>query len=319
MRAVTIPEFGGPDVLTVADRPEPELGPGRVAIDVTHAGINYAEVLFRRGTVRVDLPYVPGIEVAGRVRAVGAGVTGLEPGTPVAALTMVDGGGYAEVAVTDARLVAPLSAEPTAVDAATPSNTTTAFLALETVARMAEGDSVLVHAAAGGLGSQVGQVAKLLGAGRVVGTVGSPAKRDRALELGYDEVVLRSEVDGLAAEFDLVVDPVGGPVRSRSLQLLRLGGRVLAVGNASDADDVTLGANELWFASTGVLGHNTGAWAAGRPDDVGQALRRAVEAVADGSVRVDLTATVPMDKVGAAHLDLEQGATTGKAVLDIAG
>ncbi|WP_433784114.1 quinone oxidoreductase family protein [Actinomycetospora sp. CA-101289] len=318
MRAVIIPTFGGADVLTVTDLPAPSPAPGQVAVDVTHAGVNYAEIIFRRGVVPVDLPYVPGIEIAGYVWELGDGVTGLAVGEPVAALTMVDGGGYAEVAVTDARLVARLPGEPTdqqrAEYAATGSNTTTAFLALEQVAQLRLGEHVLVHAAAGGLGSQVTQVARRLGAGRVVGTVGSLAKSGATR--ACDEVLLRGELAGHHDRYDVIVDPVGGTARAQSLRLLHLGGRLLAVGNASDAEDTRVGTNDLWFASSGVLGHQTGAWAAGRPSDVGAALARAVAAVAAGEIIVDVTSHLPLDRAETAHRELERGRTTGKLVLE---
>jgi NADPH:quinone reductase len=182
VRALVIPRFGDAEVLTVAEVPTPEPGPGEVAIDVAFVGVNYAEVLYRRGVVDVPLPFVPGIEVAGHVRALGDGVDrrDLGVGQPVAALTIVNSGGYAEVVVTDARLVAPLPADADrrllARLAGAPSNTTTAMLVLEQVARLRRGERVLVHAAAGGVGSQLGQAARLLGAGQVVGSVGSPAK-----------------------------------------------------------------------------------------------------------------------------------------------
>jgi NADPH2:quinone reductase len=173
MRAVVIPRFGEADALEVAERPEPKPAAGQVAIDVEFAGANYAEVLYRRGLVDVDLPFIPGIEVAGRIRELGDGVDGqLTAGQPVAALTIVDGGGYAEVAVTDADLVAPLpheASEHLARLAGAPSNSTTALLVFDEVARLREGESVMVHAAAGGVGSQLGQAARLLGASRVVG------------------------------------------------------------------------------------------------------------------------------------------------------
>jgi NADPH2:quinone reductase len=130
-------------------------------------------VLYRRGLVDVPLPFVPGIEVAGHVRAVGEGVMGFDVDQKVAALTIINSGGYAEVAVADARLTAPLDDRlELAVAACVPSNSTTAILALERVAGLRAGEAVLVHAAAGGVDSQLGQTARLLGAGRVVGTVG---------------------------------------------------------------------------------------------------------------------------------------------------
>ncbi len=156
----------------------------------------------------------------------------LKPGDPVVALTINRGGAYGQVAVTNANLVAPLppGMDP-ALAAAVPANTTTALVALERIAHVKPGEHVLVHAAAGGLGSQFGQIARLLGAARTVGVVGSEAKRKAALDLGYDEVWLRSELgDAAGGQFDVVADPVAGPARRTSLDLLRLGGRLLAGG-----------------------------------------------------------------------------------------
>lgn len=157
MQAITIPQFGPAEVLRPATVDIPEPGPGQVSIDVAYAGANFAEVLYRQGVVGVPLPFVPGIEVSGRIRAVGPDVAGLTVGRPVAALTIVDSGGYAEVVVTSAALVAPLDGLDLSLDiaAALPSNSTTAFLVLDRVARIEPGESVLVHAAAGGVGSQL--------------------------------------------------------------------------------------------------------------------------------------------------------------------
>ncbi|WP_329243583.1 zinc-binding dehydrogenase [Actinoallomurus sp. NBC_01490] len=318
MKTVTIPEFGGAEVLRVDEVAIPEPGPGQVSIDVAYAGANFAEILYRRGVVDVPLPFVPGIEVAGRIRAVGAGVEGLAAGQPVAALTIVDGGGYAEVVVTSAALVAPLDGldiEP-AVAAALPSNGTTAFLVLDRVARIEPGESVLVHAAAGGVGSQLGQVARLLGAGRVVGTVGGQAKIETARSFGYDEVILRDRLAD-AGEFDIVVDMVGGPARRASLERLAPMGRLVVMGNASGAEDVGVPANELWFANKTVSGFNLAAFSAAFPEEAGRALRRAVEAAAKGTLRVRVEA-LPLERAAEAHRRIESGATTGKLVLQVA-
>ncbi|WP_067476469.1 quinone oxidoreductase family protein [Actinomadura hibisca] len=315
MRAITIPEFGGADVLRAADVKTPEPGPGQVSIDVAYAGANFAEILYRRGVVDVPLPFVPGIEVSGHVRAVGDGVEDLRPGRPVAALTIVDSGGYAEVAVTSADLVAPLDGLPLDVAAAVPSNSTTAFLVLDRVARIEPGESVLVHAAAGGVGSQLGQAARLLGAGRVVGTVGSSAKIEAARAFGYDEVVLRDRrPDG---PFDVVVDMVGGPARRAGLDLLAPMGRLVVMGNASGADDVGLSANDLWFANRTVSGFNLAAFSAAHPEQAGRALRRAVAAAESGTLRVRVE-TLPLERAAEAHRRIESGATTGKLVLAVA-
>jgi len=314
MRAVTIPAYGGADVLRLDDVPAPEPGPGEVAVDVAYAGANFAEVLYRRGLVDVPLPFVPGIEVSGHVRAVGPDVTGLRVGEPVAALTIVHSGGYAEVVTTAADLVAPLAGTGLALDvaAAVPSNSTTAFLALDRVGRIEPGESVLVHAAAGGLGSQLGQAARLLGAGRVVGTVGRAAKIEAARGFGYDEVLLRD--DPLPGGFDLAVDMVGGPARKASLAALAPMGRLVVLGNASDADDVGFSANELWLTNRSVSGLNLAAFAAAYPAEVGRALRGAVAAAGRGDLRVAVD-TLPLERVAEAHERIESGASTGKIVL----
>lgn len=325
MKAVTIPRFGDADVLTLADIPAPEPEAGQIAIDVAYAGLNYAEVLFREGLTDVPLPFVPGIEVAGHVRALGEGVTAFGVGQRVAALTIVDSGGYAEVAVTDARLVAPLDGRaqslPLSVAAGAPSNSTTGLLVIERVARLREGETVLVHAAAGGAGSQIGQAAKMLGASRVVGTVGGPEKVEAARAFGYDHVIVRDELakklprltrgDG----FDVVVDPVGGAMRQASLDALGTDGRLVVMGNASGAEDVALSANEIWLGHKGVLGFNLAAFSAARPSEAGAALRRALQAIGGGEMRVDVRERLPLDRAADGHRAIESGQTIGKTVL----
>ncbi|MFG2006104.1 zinc-binding alcohol dehydrogenase family protein [Spirillospora sp. NPDC048911] len=317
MKAVTIPEFGEAGVLTLADVKTPEPGPGQVAIDVTYAGANFAEVLYRQGVVDVPLPYVPGIEVAGHVRAVGPEVEGLTVGQPVAALTIVDSGGYAEVVVTSADLVAPLDGRALGLDvaAAVPSNSTTAFLVLDRVARIEPGESVLVHAAAGGVGSQLGQAARLLGAARVVGTVGSPAKVEAAKSFGYDEVILRDDFAG-AGDFDIVVDMVGGPARRASLDALAPMGRMVVMGNASGGDDFGIPANELWFTNKTVSGFNLATFSGAFPAEAGRALRRAISAAATGDLRVQVE-ELTLEQAVEAHRRIESGSTTGKLVLKV--
>ncbi|MBO2462725.1 quinone oxidoreductase family protein [Actinomadura violacea] len=324
MKAVTIPAFGEAGVLRVDEVKTPEPGPGQVSIDVAYAGANFAEVLYRRGVVDVPLPFVPGIEVSGHVRAVGPDVEGLRPGQPVAALTIVDSGGYAEAVVTSADLVAPLDGLDLGLDvaAAIPSNSTTAFLVLDRAARIEPGETVLVHAAAGGVGSQLGQAARQLGAGRVAGTVGGPAKIETARAFGYDDVVLRDELPDRVADltggrgFDIVVDMVGGPARRASLDALAPMGRMIVMGNASGADDVGVSANELWFTNKSVAGFNLAAFSAAFPADAGRALRRAVAAAASGDLRVQVE-ELPLEQAVEAHRRIESGATTGKLVLAV--
>jgi NADPH:quinone reductase len=324
MQAVAIPRFGSAEVLEQLELSAPTAGPGEVSIDVAYAGANFAEVLFRQGIADVPLPFVPGIEVAGTIRQTGPGVVGLRPGQPVAALTIVRGGGYGEVAVTRAELVVPLDKPrtqiPLHVAAAVPSNTTSAFLVLEAVARLTAGERVAVHAAAGGVGSQIGQVARLLGAGEVIGVVGSEAKAEVARAYGYTEVMLRADWVKWSGsrDFDVVVDQVGGPQRHANLQALAPLGRLIVMGNASGAEDVQLSSNELWLTNRSAAGFNLQALAAIDPVRVGQSLRRAVEAVAAQRVVVDVE-TLPLSAAAEAHRRIESGATTGKLVLEVGG
>jgi NADPH:quinone reductase len=322
MQAIAIPRFGAADVLEQLELPAPMAGPGEVSIDVAYAGANFAEVLFRQGIADVPLPFVPGIEVAGTIRQVGPDVVDLRPGQRVAALTIVRGGGYGEVAVTRAELVVALDELgdeiPLHVAAAVPSNTTTAFLVLEAVARLKAGERVAVHAAAGGVGSQIGQVARLLGAGEVMGVVGSEAKADVARAYGYTEVVLRADWVKWAGsgDFDVVVDQVGGPQRHANLEALAPLGRLVVMGNASGAEDVQLSSNDLWLANRSAAGFNLQALAAVDPVRVGQSLQRALEAVAAQRVVVDVE-TLPLDAAAEAHRRIESGATTGKLVFEV--
>jgi NADPH2:quinone reductase len=324
MRAVTIPSFGGADVLRLDDLQTPEPGPGQVSIDVAFAGTNFAEILLRRGAVDLPLPYVPGIEVSGHVRALGAGVEDLRPGQPVVALTIVAGGGYAEVVVTDARLVAalpePASPDDLATAAGLASAGTTAILVFDRVARLRAGESVLVHAAGGAVGSQLGQAARLLGAARVVGTVGAPARLAAAHAFGYDDVIVRDGLPARAAAlsggagFDVVVDPVPTASRRPSFDALAPGGRLVAMGSESD-DEFT--ADEMFNSGKTVLGFNLAALSASGPAIVGLALRRAVQALNDGKLRVDVRDRIGLEHAAVAHRRMESGKAAGKLVLAV--
>lgn len=322
MKAVQITSYDGPlGTLEYGETSDPTPADGQIAINVHYAGASYVEALFAGGFVpTIPVPWVPGLEASGTVRAYGEGVTehdGLEIGTPVAAFTVTDSGGYGQIAVTNAHLVAPI---PEGLDAATaaavPANTTAALIALERLAQVQSGQSVLVQAAAGGLGSQLGQVARYLGASRVVGVVGSEQKRHAALELGYDEVILRDDLaEQEPDQFDIIVDPVGGPTRARCVDLLRVGGRLLVVGDAAQAGDQLISSNDLWLGGKSVMGFNLGALTAAQPELVGTYLRRALQLVADGEVKVQVTDVVPITQAPSVLVRLRAGSTVGKTVL----
>jgi NADPH2:quinone reductase len=321
MRAVTISRFGAADVLTLEDVPVPEPGPDQVAIDVTHAAVGLVDVLMRRGELGGTPPIIPGLEVAGTIRAVGDHVVGLRVGQPVVTLSRPTAGGYAEVTLADAAITFPLDDVDPALAVAVVPNATTALLALDEVAHLRAEESVLIHGATGALASIVGQIARELGAGRVIGTVRSPDRFQEAQRVGFDTVVESADfVDALAEQgldaVDVIVDPVGGPLRAESLKVLGPLGRLLAVGNASGAPDVAIGANELWLSNAGVLGFNVGGLLIDRPDRGTAAARRALELVAAGRITCD-HAALPLERAAEAHRRLEAGGLSGRIILTV--
>ena len=234
MRAAQITTLDGPSAISVVDVPEPDAD-GRVVIDVHVAGVTFPEVLLSRGEYQVkpELPFVPGSEVAGTVRSAPAG-SGLRAGQRVAAFPGF--GGFAEVAAADPGFVFPL---PDGVSfeqgAALPMNYLTMHFALARRGRLQAGETVLVHGAAGGLGTAGIQLAKAYGA-RVLAVVSSEAKGETARAAGADEVVLaegfRERVKELTGGrgVDLVADPVGGDRFTDSLRSLAREGRLLVLG-----------------------------------------------------------------------------------------
>ncbi|UQT61588.1 zinc-binding dehydrogenase [Streptomyces durmitorensis] len=325
MRAIQFQEYGGPEVLRVADTSAPEPGPGQITVDVAYTGVNFADLKARAEGYRVpSLPYVPGLEVSGRVRALGAGVEGFEVGQEVAALT--EGGAYAEVALADATTVFAL---PDGVDLRTaatlPTVLPTAHALLHEVGRLRAGETVLVQGAAGGIGTVVGQLAKAGGAGAVYGVVSSEAKAKYALEHGYDEVFVG---DGFAAEVraatggrgvDLALDPVGGDAFRDGLAALAVFGRLVSFGNASSAEPWQVGQPELYGTALGVFGFSILSLAKTAPQALREVAARAFAKVADGTVELPVTAEFGLADAADAHRLMGARTSTGKLLLRVAG
>jgi len=231
MRAVVITKHGGPGVLAVEERPDPELGRGDVRIQVAAAGINFADVMARMGLYQ-DAPKTPcvvGYEVAGTVLEVGEGVDGITPGERVLAGTMF--GGYASQVVVPAADVVALPESLTFEQgAAIPVNYATAWAALIGYGVLQRGERVLVHSAGGGVGIAATQIAKRAG-GEVVGTA-SASKHDRIREVGVDQAVDYNAPgwERGVGTFDVILDAVGGKSFRTSYSLLRPGGRLVAFG-----------------------------------------------------------------------------------------
>ncbi|MEV5968421.1 zinc-binding dehydrogenase [Streptomyces sp. NPDC051921] len=330
MRAIELEEFGGPEVLKTVEVEVPAPGPGQVSIDVAYAGVNYAELKARAEGYRVEaLPHRPGLEVSGRVRALGEGVTGLAVGQEVAALT--GNGGYAEVAVADAATVFPLPAGVDLRTAATlPTVLPTAQALVHAVGRLVPGETVLVHGAAGGVGTVLGPLAQAAGAAAVYGTVSSPAKAGFARDHGYDEVFTGDfEQDPRALEkavraatggrgVDLVLDPVGGETLKASLASLAVFGRLVSFGNASAAEPWRVGQPELYPTGVSVSGWSVLHLAKTAPDALRALAEQAFAKVADGTVTLPVTAEFPLDQASEAHRLMGSRTSTGKLLLKVA-
>jgi NADPH2:quinone reductase len=296
------------------------LTPGSgVVVEVHAAGVSFPEVLQTRGEYQIKppLPFVPGSEVAGVVRSAPDGAA-VREGDRVAAFCML--GGFAELAVAPDFLVYPLADElDFAQGAALILNYHTAYFALKLRGRFAEGETVLVHGAAGGVGSATLQIAKGLGA-RTIAVVSSDEKEQVARDAGADEVV-RSDGDwkDQAKELsgggvDVVVDPVGGDRFTDSLRSLREGGRVVVVGfTGGSIPEVKV--NRLLLNNTEVVGAGWGAFVMGKPDvnrEIGAEVNRLVD---EGFVRPIVGASFPLERASEALELIDSRGATGKVVL----
>jgi NADPH2:quinone reductase len=321
VRAIRISQWGGPEVLElVEDAPVPEPGDGELLVRVTRAGINFADTHARENTylARYELPLTPGAEVAGVVERA---AHGFEEGQRV--VSLVGTGGYAEYVAAPAAATIPV---PDGVSDATALalllQGLTAWHLYRTSAKLAEGESVVVHAAAGGVGSLAVQLGRPFGAGRVIATASSEPKRELALELGADaavDVTREDLADALieangGQRVDVVLEMAGGRVFDESLKALAPFGRLVTYGLASrEVNQVANGS--LMRRSHAVVGF----WlmhCMRKPEMVGPPLQDLFERAAAGSLRVVEGEVYPLSEARRAHEDLQGRRTTGKLVLD---
>lgn len=321
MRAVEATARGDPSVLSVAEVPVPDPEAGEVRIAVRRAGVNFADVEKRRGRYpdAPTPPYVPGIEVAGRIDAVGTGVD-RRPGERVAAI--LDGGGYAEYATAAA---GGLIDVPEGVDlgaaAGIPVQFLTAHNALFEWGDLDAGERVLVHAAAGGVGSAAVQLAADAGA-TVFGTASTAEKLSLAADLGVDHPIDYAEANVAAtveritdgAGVDLVLDGVGGDAFYAGLDALADCGRIVAYGVAS-GEVPTVSTPRLLFGNGAVIGYHLGHALDHAPERVRAGLERLIDRFEAGAVEVVIGAEFPLAAAADAHRALEARETTGKVLL----
>ena len=318
MKAMRFHEHGGPEVFRSDDVPLPEPGPGQARVRLEAIGVNFIDIYHRMGTYKVALPFIPGQEGAGVVDALGAGVTGLSVGARVA--YAFSGGAYAEYTLVPADKLVPVPDGVSSIVAAAVmlQGTTAHYLATDTFA-LGPGHTALIHAAAGGTGNLLVQMAKLRGA-RVIATASTEAKRALATEAGADAVLPYEDFDtatrGLTGGkgVDVVYDSVGRDTFDRSLNCLRPRGVLALFGHASGTvspvDPLTLMSKGSLYLTRPTLGNYL--------PTREELLHRAGDVLGwlgSGAVKARIDRQLPLSDAGAAQAALAGRATTGKVVL----
>ena len=321
MRSVQVVRLEGPSGVEVVGADEPSRGPDDVLVEVHALGISWPDLLQSRGEYQLkpELPFQLGVDFAGVVREAPEG-SEHSAGDRVACVLPYGGGG--ELVAVHHESVFPLPDGVTFEKAAAlPMNYLTAQFALETRAQVREGETVLVHGAAGGVGTACLQVAHGLGA-RTVAVVSTEAKSDFVRELGADDVVLSDGFLGAVKELtdgngvDVVVDVVGGDLMTDSLRALGAQGRVLVLGfTAGTIPQVKV--NRLLLNNTDVRGVGWGAYAMARPGFMRAQWDQLLPMIESGVVDPPVGTTYPVEEVGRALRDMEQRAVLGKTVLTL--
>jgi NADPH2:quinone reductase len=320
MKAILVHQTGGPDVLRYEETAAPVPAPGQALVRLHASGVNFIDVYFRTGLYKADTPFIPGMEGAGVVESVGEGVTSVSPGDRVA--YAMNRGAYAEFACVPAWQLVPLPGELSFEQgAAAMLQGMTAHYLTHSTFPLKKGDTAIVHAAAGGVGQLLIQMAKMLGA-RVIGTTSTAEKAEKARAAGADEVILYTEHD-FAAEarrltggrgVDVVYDSVGASTFEKSIDSLRPRGMMVSYGNASGpvppVAPLLLNQKGSLFLTRPTLAHyctdhDELRWRAG---DV-------LNWVRSGALKLHIEKSYPMKDAAQAHIDLESRRTAGKLLL----
>jgi NADPH2:quinone reductase len=324
VKAWQVRELGEPrDVLTLAEVPDPEPGPGQLLVRVLGAATNFPDILMCRGGYQVKpaLPYTPGIELCGEVVAAGDGVTGFAAGDRVIGGPVSPTGAYAEMALMNAAAAFPA---PDGLDDAEAAafwvTYQTGWFGLHRRAALQAGETLLVHAAAGGVGSGAVQLGKAAGA-RVIGVAGGPAKADAVRALGADVVIDRhaqdfvevvKEVTG-GRGADVVYDSVGGDTYTRSTKCIAFEGRILIIGFAGGTIQ-TAALNHALIKNYAIVGLHWGLYQSKNPALIRDCHVQLTKMVAQGSIRPLVSERLGLDEVPAGLQRLADGDTVGRIV-----
>ncbi|TAA72002.1 quinone oxidoreductase family protein [Planococcus salinarum] len=322
MKVITFEQYGGPEVLQYIEQERPTPGDNEVLVEVKAIGINYADTARREGqyVVPTPLPYVPGSEVAGVVAEVGSKVTKFQVGMRVSAL--IESGGYADFVALDENGLIPI---PEGVDfeqaVALPLQGLSAYHILKTMGRLAPGETVLIHAAAGGVGAIAVQLAKLFGAGKIIATASSAEKLEHAKAMGATHLVNYSK-EGWIDEVktitdnkgvDLALEMVGGEVFNKTLKCLAPFGRLVIFGAAS-GEQAEFHPGQLMRKNQSVIGFFL-PQIMRNPELFQQSFKELLGYMATGQLKLTIGGSYPLAEAAEVHRLLQSRKTIGKLVL----
>lgn len=321
MKAILIEEHGGPEVLVLKDVETPTPGPGEVLLRTLQTSVNFADVKMRRSLYRGRKPpFVPGFDGVGEVVALGEGVSHLSLGQRVAAY--MAGGSYAEYSRAKATLCYPLPEQVSHEDGTGIGIMITAYNALTRAGRLAPGQTVLVHAGAGGVGSSAIQLARTLGAGKILTTVGHPDKSEAARNLGADVVIhylqedfasrVMEETNGKGA--DLILDTVGGKVFEAGLTCLATFGNLVIFGHSS-GEPGHFQSKPLHRENRAVIGYSSGGIRRHNPELLQPTAQAVLDLMAQDKVHTLVGGRFPLAQASEAHALVESRRSIGKVLL----
>jgi NADPH2:quinone reductase len=322
VRAWQVQQFGAlRDAMTLTDVPDPEPGAGQILVRVLAAPANFPDVLMCQGTYQVKppLPFTPGVELCGEVVALGSGVTGLRGGERVVGVAAMPNGSFAEVALMDAAGVA---SAPASLDDAEAAafyiSYQTGWFGLHRRAHLAPGETLLVHAAAGGVGSAAVQLGKAAGA-TVIGVVGGEQKAEAARALGADVVIDRHTQDFVTVVkevtggrgADVIYDPVGGDAYDRSVKCVAFEGRILVIGFASGRVPAPA-LNHALVKNYSIVGLHWGLYGRNEPKALRDCHEQLLKLAADGAIKPLVSERLGLPDVVAGLERLAAGQTIGR-------
>jgi NADPH2:quinone reductase len=323
MNAVYVTRYGGPEVLAFREGPDPELRDNEVLVQVRATNVNFADIQVRSGRYPHDSspPFIPGLEAGGVIVGLGVGVTEFELGQRVTAFAAR--GSYGELMVSSAQLTYPI---PDDLPFDVVAGLTAAITAENVLGRSGElvtGETVLVHAAAGGVGLLALQLARLYGAGFVIGTVGSDEKVPAALDAGAHAVINYRSEDFAAkvleltdrAGADLILDAVTGQDFERNFECLAAFGRIVVFGQASGAPGI-VSTDRLFKENRSVRGYSSGHIRRHRPGQLKPVAAKVIDYLQTGSLQMIIGARFPLSEAASAHAFVESRQSVGKVLLE---